>query len=728
MATRSYPPPLHTPIRLAKLRPTDPRRWRLRVNKGRQLWDYLESDELVRQQPQSDIERYWLGLPVSVGPSAAPSTPMECARKGFAFFRNLQTEDGHWAGRYDGPMFMIPGVVIALYCVRERIPEYQRIEFIRYILGLAHPEDGGWGIHSESISTVFGTCLNYITLRILGVGPDEEPMIKARNTLHALGGAIAIPAWGKFWLSILGTYKYEGMNPVPPELSLLPYWVPVHPGRFWVHTRQVYLSMAYLYGQRYVTEETLLTQQLKEEIYVQPFNTIDWSNNRNNVAPVDLYSPSGPVTHAANYLTVLFEKINPTWVRNQALDEVLRQIMMEEENTSGLDLAPVNYAINIVTLAVGKGKDSFEYRRHMDRLGDAMWMSEDGLMVNGTNGSQLWDTGFAVQAAVETGLADDPANHECMQQTLSFLDVCQIRADPPYYREAYRFSTKGAWPFSTFEQGYTVSDCTAEGLQAVLLLQDKPYTKNLVDDQRLFDAVDLLLTMQNEGGGFASYELVRSPEWIEFINPAEIFGKYMIEYAYPECTTSVVLGLRCFNQRYPQYRSDDIETCITDAVRYIFNSQESNGGWFGSWGVCFTYAGMFALKSLSCEGYTYDNCPKVKKACEFFISKQKPDGGWGESYKSCETGEYVQHEKSQVVQTAWSLLGLMAAKYPDRKPLERGIQLIMSRQQPNGEWLQESLEGVFSKNCTIAYPNFKNIFTVWALGKFANLYDNPKLA
>ncbi|KAJ1909960.1 Lanosterol synthase (Oxidosqualene--lanosterol cyclase), partial [Tieghemiomyces parasiticus] len=674
MATRTYPPPLYKPIRLRDLQSTDRTRWRLNVDRGRQVWEYLDSTQTAQNRPQTDVERYWLGLPMEkIGASAAAQTPFDAARKGFAFLRNLQTEDGHWAGRYDGPMFITPGVVISLYCVRHALPDPQRFELIRYILSMAHPEDGGWGLHSKGKSIVFGTTLNYVTLRILGVGADEEPMIKARNTLHSLGGAAGIPAWGKFWLSILGVYKWEGMNPIPPELTLLPHILPVHPGRFWAHTRVVYLSMAYLYGKRYVTERTLLTEQLKEEIYVQPFNSIDWAANRANVAEVDMFTRPNALTRLANRCLAGFEQINPTWVRERALEETLSQVLMEEANTSGLGLAPVNYAVNTVALAVGKGKDSFEYRRHIERLPDPMWMSPQGLMVNGTNGSQMWDAGFAAQAAVETGLADLPENHACLARTLEFLDECQIQGNPPYYEVAYRFRTRGAWPFSTHDQGYTVSDCTAEGLQSVLLLQNLPYLPVHVGAQRAMDAVDLLLTMQNPGGGFASYETIRSPEWIEFLNPAEIFGKYMVEYTYPECTTSVILGLKCFQRFYPDYRLDDIRV-------------------------------------------------PVQKGCEFLISKQRADGGWGESFEACETGEYVQYEDSQVVQTAWAMLALMAAQYPGRDDVTRAAKFIMSRQQPNGEWLQESLEGVFNKSCAIAYPNFKLVFTTWALGKYAKLY------
>ena len=93
-------------------------------------------------------------------------------------------------------------------------------------------------------------------------------------------------------------------------------------------------------------------------------------------------------------------------------------------------------------------------------------------MACGTNGSQLWDIAFITQALVETGLGDDPDNRESMLKALDWLDKCQIRENPKHYESAYRHRTKGAWPFSTKEQGYTVSDCTAEGLKSVLYLQE----------------------------------------------------------------------------------------------------------------------------------------------------------------------------------------------------------------------------------------------------------------
>jgi len=101
-----------------------------------------------------------------------------------------------------------------------------------------------------------------------------------------------------------------------------------------------------------------------------------------------------------------------------------------------------------------------------------VWMSKDGMMMTGTNGSQLWDASFIAQALYESGLASLPENDDSTRSLLEWLDGCQIQTNPKHYREAFRHRTEGAWPFSTKEQGYTVSDCTAEGMKSVLLLQE----------------------------------------------------------------------------------------------------------------------------------------------------------------------------------------------------------------------------------------------------------------
>lgn len=196
-----------------------------------------------------------------------------------------------------------------------------------------------------------------------------------------------------------------------------------------------------------------------------------------------------------------------------------------------------------------------------------------------------------------------------------------------------------------------------------------------ISDDRLQDCVDTLLLMQNPGGGFSSYENTRSSELLECLNASEVFDRIMVEYSYPECTTAVLTALSLFRRHFPTYRPADIERAISHATDYVIHTQRPDGSWYGSWGVCFTYAIMFAMQSLELVGQTSQTSERVRHSCKFLLDKQKEDGGWGEHFTSCEKGIYVQHEKSQVVNTAWACLALMYARYPYKEAIEKGLEV-----------------------------------------------------
>ncbi|KAL1917417.1 uncharacterized protein VTP21DRAFT_3810 [Calcarisporiella thermophila] len=699
---------------------TELTRWKLEVKHGAQVWHYADHHD------QTACEKYHIGLHFEAKEFPVPKTAQEAAHNAFEFIKLLQTEDGHWAGEYGGPEFLIPGLVIAHYVCEAPIPEPDRLELARYLINTARP-DGGWGIHTAGVATVFGTALNYCALRILGLEPDHPVMIKSRATLHKLGGATGAPSWGKLWLSVLGVYDWEGVNPIPPELWLFPQSVPFHPSRFWVHTRAVYLPMAYIYGRRFVGKETALVRALREELYTQPYNTIDWPAQRSNVAEIDLYVPHSTPMKLINAILGVYEKYAIPFLRKRALEKVYEFVRLEDEDTFYLCIGPVNKAMHMVIRYFVDGPESEAFKQHLVRNRDFLWLGPQGMMMNGTNGSQLWDTAFIIQAALEAGLVSDPKNHETVLRAYEFLDDTQIKRNPPHMHITSRHQSLGAWPFSTRDQGYTVSDCTAEGLKTVLYLNTFDFIQNKIPKERLCQAVDVLLSMQNQDGGFASYEKIRGPQYLELINAAEVFGNIMIEYSYTECTTASVLGLKTFSKFYPDYRAEEIRLCCEKALQFIKAKQNPDGSWYGSWAICFTYASWFALESLASMGEYYDNSEFSKRGCDFLIEKQQEDGGWGETYKACETGVYHQNETSQVVNTAWAILSLMAAKYPDETPIRRGIQLIMSRQLPDGSFKQECIEGVFNRNCMISYPNYKFAFTLWALGRYSRIYDNPVL-
>ena len=464
--------------------------------------------------------------------------------------------------------------------------------------------------------------------------------------------------------------------------------------------RQVFLPMSFIASKRFSYTLTPLTQQLREELYTKPYSSINFASHRNSISPKDNFHPKTALLSTINWalVNIWMPYVRPTSLVKRAEDWTFDLISREDENTDFANLGPVNAPMNLLACHIHDGADSYSVKRHREAMYDFLWMKNEGMLMNGTNGVQTWDTSFLIQAVVEAGMAEDPKWKPMLTKALEFLDDQQIREDCREQEVSYRQQRKGAWAFSTKQQGYTVSDCTSEAMKAVIMLQRMPEFPKLVSDERIKDAIDTLLTMQNASGGFASYEPTRGSEYLEYLNAAEVFGRIMIEYDYPECTTAVVTAFSLFSEYYPDYRTADVVNSKAKALKYIRRAQRPDGSWYGSWGICFTYAGMFALESLASVGETYDNSPRVRRGCEFFLRKQMVDGGWGESYRSCETGVYTPHAKSQVVQTCWAIIGLMEAGYPERGPIEQAVRLVMGRQNKMGGWEQEAIEGVFNKS------------------------------
>lgn len=459
--------------------------------------------------------------------------------------------------------------------------------------------------------------------------------------------------------------------------------------------------MSYIASKGFKYPLTPLTRQLREEIYTQPYSSIDFGCHRNTISPADNYHPKTTLLNTINGLLVKvwYPYLRTEFIRQKAEEWAFKLIQHEAENTNFASLGPVSGPMNLLACFIHDGSDRTSVSRHRQHMHDFLWMKDEGMLMNGTNGVQTWDTSLFIQAVVAAGFAEDPRWRSMLVKALEFLDDQQICEDCREQDACYRQRRKGAWAFSTREQGYAVSDCTSEALKSVILLQRLPGFPKLVSDERLKDAVDILLTMQNRSGGFASYEPIRGSQYMEHLNAAEVFGRIMIEYDYPECTTAVVTALALFSRVHDSsYRKDEIETVIKRAVAWILKDQRKDGSWYGSWGICFSYAGMFALESLASVGRVHSNDDRVRLACKFFLDRQMADGGWGESYKSCTTGVYTQHEKSQVVQTSWVIIALIEAEYPEREPIERAVKMVMSRQQVDGSWKQEAIEGVFNKS------------------------------
>jgi len=347
------------------------------------------------------------------------------------------------------------------------------------------------------------------------------------------------------------------------------------------------------------------------------------------------------------------------------------------------------------------------------------------MKMGGYNGDQLWETAFTIRAMNESEIGKDFPT--AMTKMYEFVDAMQIREENYKHKEFFRHEAKGGWAFSTIENAWLVSDCTAEGLGACLSMHHQKIGDKRVSDDRLTEAVDVLLRMQNSDGGWATYENTRAPKWLETLNPSEVFADIMLDYSWVECSSACIQGLLEYKEQYPEYKKTEIEKAVVRAIDFILNKQREDGSWYGGWGVCFTYGTMFGVEACSrIKGLgIYDDEIleiSMQKACNFLVKHQKNDGGWGESFESCSLKVYTEAYTSQVINTAWSLLALIAANYKDKTVIDKGIELLLQRQTKEGDWLQENISGVFNFNCMETYSNYRNIFPLWALNRFYSKY------
>lgn len=654
----------------------------------------------------------------------------EAYERSLSHLATVQHPNGAWAGEVIWNPMLVCQYVIVCHIVGYPIGDARKQ---RILLSLAQQvrADGGWGMHPQSESWLFHTTLAYIAMRLLGVSANDPRATRALAWIRRHGGVFTIPTWGRVWLALLGLYPWSLVQPILPEMWLLPEHAPLHPRRLYCHMRLIYLGLSYLYGAQVTAPSSPLIEALRSELYPSGYKLDELVRHRHEIAGTDIFERPGVLLRGAFTVMRTLGHWSPERVRTRALKRAVEHMEFELSSTNYVCLSPVNGFLFCLALHhhdpahpdLARAMEGMEY-----------WAWEDD--VEGTRfcgaRSDIWDTSFILQALTE-GPQTSTARRTA-KAALAWLPTAQVESEIQGGAAHYREPALGGWGFANERHPWPVSDCTAEALEALLRCEHASLGSRTLSIPRQLAAIEFVLRRQCDDGGFGSYEPRRGSMVLKHFNPAEIFGNNMLEYSYTECTGSCIRSLAYAYKTMGEAISPELRQRMRTAIErgraHILSQQHESGGWLGFWGINITYGTFFAVGGLIASGLATDH-PAIVRAVRWLISAQRPDGGWAESTEGLLHEADVQMpagHASLVTQTAWALLTLLEVAPHERVAIDRGIAYLLATQTENGCWPREDASGCFFNTAVLEYELYRQEFPAWALARYQRVYSTSQPA
>jgi squalene-hopene/tetraprenyl-beta-curcumene cyclase len=610
----------------------------------------------------------------------------------------LQRSDGHWVFELEADATIPAEYVLFVHYLGETADlELERKigVYLRRIQG----EHGGWPLYHGGELDVSATVKAYFALKMIGEDPDAPHMARAREALLARGGAGACNVFTRILLALYGVLSWRAVPEMPLEIMLLPRWFPIHLTKvsYWARTVIVPLLVLRKLKPRAKNPRGVTIR----ELFAEPPETIT-----RLARGAHQKEPWASLFVALDAALRVAEPRFPKGRQERALKaavDFVDERLNGEDGLGGIFPAMVNSVMMYAALGYEPDHPNRAIaRRSVEKL---LVVGEDEAYCQPCF-SPVWDTALAAHALIESGSAEAAAAAMRGLTWLKPLQELDVVGDWGTARPGVR---PGGWAFQYANPHYPDLDDTA----VVGLAMDRVRTSPGADfDESIAKAREWIEGLQCRNGGWAAFDADNTYHYLNNI-PFADHGALLDP-------PTVDVAARCVSF-LAQLGEPSDSPRMKAALAYLQREQMADGSWFGRWGVNYIYGTWSALCALNAIGLGAS--PMACRAADWLIAIQNPDGGWGEhcnSYRLDYRG-YEPHP-SGASQTAWALIGLMAAGQCAHPAVARGISWLTDRQRGDGLWDEDHYTGGgFPRVFYLRYHGYSKFFPLWALARYRNL-------
>jgi squalene-hopene/tetraprenyl-beta-curcumene cyclase len=608
-----------------------------------------------------------------------------------------QYEEGCWWAELESNVSITSEYIMLYFLMGGSRAEKER-SMVKYLLHQQR-DNGSWGLYYGDEGNLSTTVEAYFALKLAGEDPQSMPLLKAKEYILRHGGIEASRVFTRIWLALFGQYDWDKVPSMPVELVLLPSHLHFNIYEFssWARATVVPLSIVLNIRPKF----DLPADKGIPELYV----------TGSRVAAQKKFASC---THK---LFFLFDRMAKTFernplqsLRNRAIRAAETWILEHQEESGdwGGIQPPMVYCI-LALHYLGYPLDHPVIVKGLSAIEDFCLEDEQGRRMQSCV-SPVWDTALNALALVEAGL---PPDHPALKRAAAWLVTQQIFSGGDW--QVKNCCTPGGWAFEFVNTQYPDVDDSAVVLTTLHRLSSSQ-TEGLEDAKQ--KGMDWVLSMQSNSGGWAAFDRNNDMVILNRI-PFADHGA-MVDYPTADVTGRVLeaMGFLGFPKSHPR---------AVSGIQFLREIQESDGSWWGRWGVNYIYGTWGVLRGLISIGED-PKAPWIQAALRWLKEHQNDDGGWGETCASYSDSSLRGQGPSTPSQTAWALMGLMAGGEEKSPEVSRGIQYLLNTQKPDGSWEELYFTGTgFPEHFFIRYHNYRNCFPLMALGQYLKKLDDQPL-